>query len=293
MIKTSCIYLFGLGTVGRGVMSVLYKNSVKVRIRLGLDIRIAAILTRRATSSTKINVNSMQKPPINDSRLYVMVEVVGGSCFARHIMHSSLNRKRFLVTANKTLLACYSFELRRTYSNILLEAAVAGGIPILNVLERKLVGNMINYVAGVLNGTSNWVLTQMYRLGIPLKRALLDATQRGYAESDSACDVDGVDSAQKTGIIYYIASRVNVALRYAYIEGIRTISLQDIAYGKRLGLRLKLMSVALTKKRHLCAAFPGFVSLSWPFWVSEDSANVILVSGDCVGRLWFFGHPEV
>lgn len=270
-------------------MSTMYKNSVIIRFRLGLDLRIAVILTRRITKATKVNVNSTQKIPLNEPRMYVLVEAVGGSCVARYILFNSLNKKRFLVTANKTLIACYNFELRHTYNNILLEASVAGGIPILSVLEKGLVGNMISYVAGVLNGTSNWTLAQMHRLGVSLKRALLDASQRGYAESDNVCDIDGVDSTQKTGILYYISLRTTVTIRYIYTEGIRNVNLQDIAYGKRLGLNFKLMSVVLTIKKALCATFPGFVSLSWPFWISEDTTNVILVAGDCVGKMWLFG----
>lgn len=289
MSKVSCICLFGFGTVGRGVMSVMYKNSYIVRNRLDIDLRIAVILTRSPTKTTSINANSIQKNSIYEPRMYVLVEAVGGTCFARYIMLSTLNTKKLLVTANKTLTACYNFELRRTYNNILLEASVAGGIPILRVLEKGLVGNMISYVAGVLNGTSNWTLSQMYRLGVSLKRSLLEASQRGYAESDNTCDIEGVDSSQKVSIIYYIALRTTVTIRYIYIEGIRTVNLQDIAYGKRLGLNIKLMSVALTIREALCATFPGFVSLNWPFWISESTSNVILVVGDCVGRMWLFG----
>ncbi|PHN16253.1 homoserine dehydrogenase [Candidatus Tremblaya phenacola] len=289
MSKVSCICLFGFGTVGKGVMAVMYKNSYIVRNRLELDLRIAVILTRRTSKTTMINANSMQKNPIYEPRMYVLVEAVGGTCFARYIMLSTLNTKKLLVTANKTLIACYNFELRRTYNNILLEASVAGGIPILRILEKALVGNMISYVAGVLNGTSNWSLSQMYRLGVPLKRALLDASQRGYAETDNTCDIDGVDSTQKTSIIYYITLRTAVTIRYVFFEGIRTVSLQDIAYGKRLGLNIKLMSVVLTIRKALCATFPCFVSLNWPFWIAEATSNVILVVGDCVGRMWLFG----
>lgn len=287
------VCLVGLGTVGKGVLLVYFKNKTSFRARTGIDIRICSSL-RRASSKKATAISNHLQPAslfLDDPRLAGLVEVIGGTSDARRTVRRTELAKKLLITANKTLLSCYNFETIGSHSKLMYEAAVAGGIPLIRTIRQGLVGNLVSKIISVLNGTSNWMLSSACRYNIPPKRLAPEAIKKGYSEYDNSCDVDGADAVQKSNILITTTYNCLVRIRFASIEGIRYVKLTDILLSKKLGFSLKLVSVI---KKHLGSISysiqPSLVSFSHPLSIPSGTINAIQMSCNGAGRVWLLGR---
>ena len=286
------ICLAGLGTVGKGVLLVYFKNKAGFRSRSGADIRISSFLAR--TPSKLVTALSHHLQPacliLDDPRLAVMVEVIGGTSDARRILRKTAITQKLFITANKTLLSCYNYETVWSHNKLLYEAAVAGGIPLVHTIRRGLVGNTILQIVGILNGTTNWMLSNACRYGMPPMRMAPEAVKKGYSEHDNSCDVDGSDAVQKTNILIATTYNLLARIRFVPVEGIRCVRLADILFAERLGFSLKLITVIRKRLGSIgCSVRPSLVSSSNPISVPSGTINAVLMGCNSAGRVWLFG----
>lgn len=284
--------LLGLGTVGKGVATSLLGNHGLLRKKVRLDIRFGIILVRNPlgiSSRLRSAVSTVGASYCGDPRLPLVIEMVGGTNVARRIANSLPTQKKRLVTANKTMVACYSFEAKNQ-SRPLVEASVGGGIPIVNVIRRDLVINQLPLIRGIINGTTNWLLSEATKSHMPLSRLTLEAARRGYAEQDSSCDIDGTDSAQKVAILSSLAAGSVTKLRCVRTSGIRYLRQGDILFSKELGFGPKLVSsFSQVGSVTCCHIQPVLVFSHQPFALVSGTANSVLLVGSNVGNVWLFG----
>jgi homoserine dehydrogenase len=292
------IGLLGLGTVGSGITHVLARNAEEISRRAGRDIMIAHAAARNLRNSSAhtagIALSSDAYRVVDDPEVAVIVELIGGYEPARTLVLRAIANGKHVVTANKALIALYGNEIFEAAHQqglmVAFEAAVAGGIPIIKAIREALAGNRIEWVAGIINGTSNFILTEMQEKGRDFPDVLAEAQALGYAEADPTFDIEGVDAAHKLTILASIAFGIPLQFDKVYTEGISHITPGDIAYAQELGYRIKHLGIArrtpegielrvhptLIPKRRLIANVNGVM-------------NAVLVQGDAVGPTLYYG----
>ncbi len=292
--------MLGLGTVGRGTYEVLQRNQHEIARRAGRGIEVAAIAVRdvgkaRTIVGSKTPVSSNFEDVIRNPDIDIVVELMGGYEPAYALALESIKRGKHVITANKALLARHGnelFDAARTHGVMLaFEAAVAGGIPIIKALREGLTANRIEWVAGIINGTSNFILSEMRSRGISFDTALKEAQRLGYAEADPTFDIEGIDAAHKLAILSSIAFGVPINVDAVYTEGISKLAKEDIKYAEQLGYRIKLL--AITKRTAMgieLRVHPTLVPLQRLIANVEGAMNAILIKGDAVGTTLYYGQ---
>jgi len=289
-----------LGTVGRGTYEVLQRNQHEIARRAGRGIEVAAIAVRdvakaRARVGSKIQVSSNFDDVLRNPDIDIVVELIGGYEPAYTIAREAIRRGKHVVTANKALLARHGNELfdaaRSKGVMIAFEAAVAGGIPIIKALREGLTGNRIEWIAGIINGTSNFILSEMRARGIGFDAALGEAQRLGYAEADPTFDIEGIDSAHKLAILSSIAFGVPINIDAVYTEGISKLAKEDITYAEQLGYRIKLLGITKRTAGGIeLRVHPTLVPLQRLIANVEGAMNAILIKGDAVGTTLYYGQ---
>ncbi len=292
--------MLGFGTVGRGTYEVLQRNQHEIARRAGRGIEVAAIAVRdvdkaRAIVGTKVPVSSNFDDIIRNPDIDIVVELIGGYEPAYSLALEAIRRGKHVVTANKALLARHGNELfdaaRSKGVIIAFEAAVAGGIPIIKALREGLTANRIEWIAGIINGTSNFILSEMRARGIAFDAALGEAQRLGYAEADPTFDIEGIDSAQKLAILSSIAFGVPINIDAVYTEGISKLAKEDITYAEQLGYRIKLLGISKRTAHGIeLRVHPTLVPLQRLIANVEGAMNAILIKGDAVGTTLYYGQ---
>ena len=299
MDKIVQIGLLGFGTVGTGVVCVLTDNSQLIAQRAGTAITINKILVRdlkkKRALSTAAELTTEPAAVIGDPEIDIVVELLGGEEPARTLMLEALNHGKHVVTANKDVMAKYGRELfeaaEKNNVNLLFEASVGGGIPIIRPLKRCLAANRISEVMGIVNGTTNYMLDKMTAEGMDFATVLAEAQAKGYAEADPTADVGGLDAARKIAILASIAFGTRVRLDDVSAEGITKIEPEDIDYGRELGYVIKLLAIAQeTEKGVNARVHPAFIPTTHPLAAVRDAFNAIFIHGDAVGDTMFYGR---
>ena len=298
-MKPIRVGLLGLGTVGSGVHQVLIANREEIRRRAGRDIEIARIAVRdvakaRRLVGDRVPVTDDPYEIVLDPEIDVVVEVIGGTEIARDLVLESIAQRKHVVTANKALLAICGNEVfaaaGRQNVIVAFEAAVGGGIPIIKALREGLTANRIEWVAGIINGTTNFILSEMRDKGLPFDQVLRDAQALGYAESDPTFDIEGVDAAHKVSILAAIAFGIPVQFEKAHVEGISRLAGEDIRYAEKLGYRIKLLGIAKRREAGFeLRVHPTLIPTRRLLANVEGAMNAVWVKGDVVGHTMYYG----
>jgi homoserine dehydrogenase len=293
------IGLLGFGTVGRGTFNVLRRNQNEIMRRAGRGIEVAAIAVRsteRARSAVGAEVPVYADPQqlIARDDIDIVVELIGGYEPARSLVLAAIERGKHVVTANKALLARHGNEIfeaaRARGVMVAFEAAVAGGIPIIKALREGLTGNRIEWLAGIINGTSNFILSEMRAKALPFETVLAEAQRLGYAEADPTFDIEGIDAAHKLALLSAIAFGVPINIDAAYTEGIARLAADDIRYAEQLGYRIKLLGITKrTAKGIELRVHPTLIPMQRLLANVEGAMNAVLVKGDAVGVTLYYG----
>lgn len=295
------IGLLGCGTVGSGVVKLLEKNAATIAQRSGDEIVVYRVLERDRDKCLAVGIAPEQiansiEDIVNDPEIDIVVELIGGIEPARSYILQAMRQGKHVVTANKDLIAVSGKELFETAEenqvDFYFEASVGGGIPIVFPLKQSLAGNRIQQVIGILNGTTNYILTQMSRSGRNFNEALAEAQALGYAEADPTADVSGLDAARKIAILSSIAFNSRVTLDDVYVEGITGITPEDIRYGYELGYVIKLLAIAKEDDsgQIQVRVHPAFLPVNHPLAAVNDVFNAVFVQGDAVGEIMHFGR---
>ena len=301
--KVLKVGLMGLGTVGTGVYKVIENQKEEFPHKIGTRLEIKKILVRAAdvpAAKAKVRegiefVNDY-KDIVNDDEIDIVIEVMGGTTFAKECILAALNSGKSVVTANKDLVAIAGKELLDAAAanncDFLFEAAVAGAIPIIRPLKQCLAANTISEVMGIVNGTTNYILTKMTLEGMSFQEALAKATELGYAEADPTADIEGIDAARKVAIMASIPFNSRVVLDDVYIEGITKLTAEDITYATEMGYTIKLLGVARHNEDEgiEVRVHPMLIPSSHPLATVNDSFNAVFVHGDAVDDVMFYGR---
>ena len=293
MIK---IAVLGYGTVGSGVAEVIWTNQEIINKRVGEELEIKYILDLRefpGTPAEHLIVHDFEQI-VNDEEVKIVVEVMGGIEPAYTFVKKSLLAGKSVVTSNKALVAKHGAELlaiaKAKSINFLYEASVGGGIPIIRPLTSSLTGDVIEEITGILNGTTNYMMSKMYNENADYDAVLKEAQAMGYAERDPSADVEGHDACRKIAILSSIISGKLVDFEDIYTEGITGITLEDIQYAKAMGMKIKLLASCTRDGDKLCAIVaPHLVSKEHPLYSIEDVFNSIFVKGNMLGDSMFYG----
>lgn len=295
------IGLAGLGNVGAGVFKNLERNRPLISQRTGADLQIKRIAVRDLTRSRDLSVpaellTTDWRDLVQDPEIQVIVELIGGTTQAHELVCAALRAKKIVITGNKALLAERGQELFALAEEcgvpIYFEAAVAGGIPIIQVLQEGLVGNHIVSIHGIINGTCNYILTRMSQAGLSYQDALQEAQDKGFAEADPTLDVSGWDAAHKAIILASLSYGFWIPPDRVHVEGVEKVTLTDFAFAKRLGYTIKLLSVIRADAEgHVeVRTQPALVPLTHVLASVSGSFNAVLVHGDTVGETLFYGR---
>ena len=291
------IGICGLGTVGSGVFNVITRNISNINNRANCDINILQVGARRDnhncdTASVDVvrDIFEVAKNPNID----IVVELIGGTTVAYDLVMTALNNNKHVVTANKALIAEHGMEIFTLAASkglvVAYEAAVAGGIPIIKAMREGLSANQINWVAGIINGTTNFILTEMDTKGRDFNDVLVEAQEKGYAEADPTFDVEGIDAAHKLVILASIAFEMPLTLEGLYTDGITQLEPQDVAYAKELGYAIKHLGIARQTDRGVeLRVHPTLVPQKSTIAGVNDVANAVMVNADAVGTTLFCG----
>lgn len=291
------IAIIGYGVVGSGVAEVIRKNSQSIADRAGEKITVKKILDIREIPEGPDRELFTKNPEevFEDPEIRVIVETIGGVKAAYEYTKRALIAGKHVVTSNKELVATYGPELLQMAAehevSYLFEASVGGGIPIIRPLSQCLAANVINGITGILNGTTNYILTRMKKEGLDFKEALKGAQENGYAEADPTADIEGIDACRKIAILSSIAYNEFVDARNIHTEGISNISLADIQYAEAMDSTIKL--IAISKRvgdRIFARVSPAIISKNHPLFNVEDVFNAIVVKGDAIGEAMFYGR---
>ena len=293
------VAIVGLGTVGTGVAKLLVHHADRLKTRSGRDIQLRRAVCRDLSKPREIELpdgvlTDDWRAVLEDDEIAIVVQLVGGTTTAREMMIEFLKAGKDVVTANKALLCEHGeelFQLAREHNcTIAFEAAVAGGIPIIAALGQSMTANQVRSIEAILNGTSNYILTEMLSQGRSYADALKQAQDLGYAEADPTMDVDGTDAAQKLTILARLAFGTSVSLDEFPRQGIDLVALADLQYAAELGYRIKLLGVAKVVDGHLeMHVQPTLVKQDRPVAQTDGAFNIIAVDGDAVGRTWYTG----
>jgi homoserine dehydrogenase len=305
-MKAIQVGLLGIGTVGSGVFNVLKRNQHEILRRAGRGIEITMVAdldTARAQSlvGEGVKVVSDARAVIANPEIDIVVELIGGYGIARQLVMEAIEAGKHVVTANKALVAVHGTEIfaaaHRKGVMVAFEAAVAGGIPIIKALREGLTANSIEWIAGIINGTTNFILSEMRDKGLDFDVALKDAQRLGYAEADPTFDIEGVDAAHKATIMSAIAFGIPVQFDKAYVEGITKLGAQDIKYAEQLGYRIKLLGITKRNVDKDTGVLKGIELRVHPSLVPakrlianvEGAMNAVMVQGDAVGTTLYYG----
>jgi homoserine dehydrogenase len=289
----------GFGTVGSGTFTVLRRNQEEIKRRAGRGIEIARVAVRTpakadAAKQEGIAVTDDFNAVVDDPSISIVCEMIGGTGIARELVLRAIANGKHVVTANKALLAVHGTEIfeaaRAQGVMVAFEAAVAGGIPIIKALREGLTANRIEYIAGIINGTTNYILSEMRDRGLDFATALKAAQELGYAEADPTFDIEGVDAAHKVTIMSAIAFGVPVQFDRAYVEGISKLSAIDIKYAEDLGYRIKLLGIARRSEKGIeLRTHPTLIPAKRLLANVEGAMNAVVVHGDAVGTTLYYG----
>ncbi len=293
------VALLGVGTVGTGVYKLIQRRADVMIRTIGAEMEVSKILVhnlnkQREGIDASLLTDNWQEI-INDPEIQIVVEVMGGIEPARTMILEALHAGKHVVTANKDLLAAHGKELldaaEEKHCDLLFEAAVAGGIPIIRPLKQCLAGNEIDEVIGIVNGTTNYILTKMFEENMSFEEALAKATELGYAEADPTADVEGLDAGRKVAIMASIAFHSRVVFDDVHTEGITKITSDDIAYAKEFDSVIKLLGVAHNTEGGIeVGVYPMLLNKEHPLASVRDSFNAVFVHGDAVDDAMFYGR---
>ena len=291
------IAVLGYGTVGSGVVEVLDVNQKLIASRAKEEIEVKYVLDLRDFPGDKIQEKIVHDYEIilNDPEIGIVVEVMGGVEPANTFVRKALEAGKSVVTSNKALVAKHGSALLKTAReknvNFLFEASVGGGIPILRALGSSLTGDEIEEIAGILNGTTNYMMTRMFYEGANYEEVLREAQKNGFAEADPTADIEGIDAGRKVAILASVAFNSRVTLDNVHIEGITKITAKDIRYAKEMGCEIKLLGVARCQEDGVEAyVCPMLIPAEHPLASVNDSYNAVFVHGDAVGDTMFYGR---
>lgn len=292
------VAILGFGTVGSGVAEVLSKNSQGIARRSGGEIQVKYILDVRDFPDSPFKDCFVKDFSIieDDPEVDVVVETIGGAKVALEFTTRALKAGKSVVSSNKELVATHGYELLQLAKangvSYLFEASVGGGIPILRPLTNCLAANEVEQITGILNGTTNYILTRMIKAGLTFEQALKEAQDNGYAEKDPTADVDGHDACRKICILSALACGQHVYPQQVPTQGIREVTLADVAYADSCGYKIKLLGRCLREPEGKVCAFvaPHLVSCENPLAGVEDVFNAIAVTGNAVGDVMFYGR---
>jgi homoserine dehydrogenase len=302
-MKPIKVGLLGIGTVGCGTFNVLARNQEEITRRAGRGIEIVAVAdlnTARAKELTggKVKVVADGNEIVNDPEIDIVIELIGGYGVAKELVLKAIANGKHVVTANKALLATHGNEIFAAAQAkgvmVAFEAAVAGGIPIIKALREGLTANRIEWIAGIINGTTNFILSEMRDKGLDFGTVLKEAQRLGYAEADPTFDIEGVDAAHKATIMSAIAFGIPVQFDKAHVEGITKLEAVDIKYAEQLGYRIKLLGIT---KRTKVNGVEGIELRVHPTLIPskrlianvEGAMNAVLVQGDAIGATMYYG----
>ncbi|MDH5408444.1 MAG: homoserine dehydrogenase [Gammaproteobacteria bacterium] len=291
--------LLGLGTVGGGTVNVLKRNAEEIARRAGRGIEIVHAAARdlnkpRICDTDGIQLCTDPSEVVNNPDVEIIVELIGGDGLAKDMVMQAIEQGKHVVTANKALIAKYGNEIfaRAQQKGVMVafEAAVAGGIPIIKAIREGLAGNQIQWLAGIINGTGNFILTEMKDKGRDFDDVLKEAQQLGYAEADPTFDVEGIDAAHKLTILASIAFGIPLQFEKTFTEGISTITRDDVAYAEELGYRIKHLGVARRSEKGIeLRVHPTLIPERRLIANVDGVMNAVLVMGDAVGPTLYYG----
>ncbi len=298
-MKPINVGLLGAGTVGSGTFRVLQRNGEEISRRAGRAIRISLVADQDTVRAKTVAGNAARVTAdalevVNDPQIDIVVELIGGYTIARELMLKAIANGKHVVTANKALLALHGNEIFSAARNrgvmVAFEAAVGGGIPIIKALREGLTANRIEWIAGIINGTSNFILSEMREKGAAFADVLKEAQRMGYAEADPTFDIEGVDAAHKLSIMAAIGFGIPVQFNKAHVEGISKLAQEDIRYADELGYRIKLLGIAKRKAAGFeLRVHPTLIPARQLIANVEGVMNAILVKGDAVGQTMYYG----
>jgi homoserine dehydrogenase len=298
-LKSIKVGLLGIGTVGSGVFNVLQRNQEEILRRAGRGIEIAMVAdldTERAQAVVGPNVQVVNdaRAVIANPEIDIVIELIGGYGIARQLVMEAIEAGKHVVTANKALIAVHGTEIfaaaHRKGVIVAFEAAVAGGIPIIKALREGLTANRIEWIAGIINGTTNFILSEMRDKGLDFDVALKDAQRLGYAEADPTFDIKGVDAGHKVTIMSAIAFGIPVQFDKAYVEGITQLNAQDIKYAEQLGYRIKLLGITKRVANGVeLRVHPSLVPAKRLIANVEGAMNAVMVQADALGTTLYYG----
>ncbi|WP_123041278.1 homoserine dehydrogenase [Cohnella candidum] len=298
-MKPVKVGLFGLGTVGTGVVRIVEGHHEDLMSQVGSPITIHKILVkdRAKARSVSIDPSKLTEDPweiVQDPEIDVIVEVMGGVEATKELILAALERGKHIVTANKDLMALHGPELlakaQQKGCDIFYEASVAGGIPIIRTLIEGFSSDRITKIMGIVNGTTNYILTKMSQEGADYADVLKEAQELGYAEADPTSDVEGLDAARKMTILATLGFRATIDLADVDVKGISSVTQEDIRYAKRLGYEVKLLGIAERQDEYVSVSVqPTFVKTSHPIASVNGVFNAVYVHGEAVGETMFYG----
>jgi homoserine dehydrogenase len=298
-MKPINVGLLGIGTVGGGTWTVLNRNAEEITRRAGRPIQITHVADRnldaaKAITGGKAKITDDAFAVVNDPEIDIVVELIGGYTVAKDLVLKAIENGKHVVTANKALLAVHGNEIftaaQKQGVMVAFEAAVAGGIPIIKALREGLSANRIQWLAGIINGTTNFILSEMRDKGLAFADVLKEAQRLGYAEADPTFDIEGVDAAHKATIMSAIAFGIPMQFDKAHIEGISKLDAADIKYAEELGYRIKLLGIAKRRTNGVeLRVHPTLIPEKRLIANVEGAMNAVLVWGDAVGATLYYG----
>ncbi|WAV88773.1 homoserine dehydrogenase [Oxalobacter aliiformigenes] len=298
-MKPVKVGILGLGTVGSGTFNVLKRNQKEIRGRAGRGIEVVMVADRNVEMARRIvngdcEVVSDGNLLVNNPDVDIVVELIGGYGVAKDFVLKAIANGKHVVTANKALLALHGNEIFEAAQNkkviVAFEAAVAGGIPIIKALREGLTANRIEWIAGIINGTTNFILSEMREKGLDFDTVLKEAQELGYAESDPTFDIEGFDAAHKATIMSALAFGIPVQFDKAYVEGITKLEAIDIKYAEQLGYRIKLLGITKRMENGIeLRVHPTLIPSKRLIANVEGAMNAVLVNSDAVGASLYYG----
>jgi homoserine dehydrogenase len=298
-MKPINVGLLGIGTVGGGTFTVLTRNAEEIARRAGRPIRISVVADKNLVLAREITQESCQITDdafavVNDPEVDIVVELIGGCGVAKELVLKAIHNGKHVVTANKALLATHGNEIfaeaQKMRVMVAFEAAVAGGIPIIKAVREGLAANRIEWIAGIINGTTNFILSEMRDKGLSFDTVLKEAQRLGYAEADPTFDIEGVDAAHKITILSALAFGTPMQFNQAHIEGISSLQAIDIKYAEQLGYRIKLLGITRRTPEGIeLRVHPTLIPAKRLIANVEGAMNAVLVQADAVGTTMYYG----
>ncbi|PIV91233.1 MAG: homoserine dehydrogenase, partial [Gallionellales bacterium CG17_big_fil_post_rev_8_21_14_2_50_54_146] len=298
-MKPINVGLLGIGTVGGGTFTVLQRNCEEITRRAGRPIRIVVVADKNLELAKKVTGGACRLTDdafsvVADPEVDIVIELIGGYGVAKQLVMQAIANGKHVVTANKALLATHGNEIFKAAQDkgvmVGFEAAVAGGIPIIKAVREGLTANRIEWIAGIINGTTNFILSEMRDKGLPFDTVLKEAQRLGYAEADPTFDIEGVDAAHKITLLASLAFGIPIQFDKAYVEGISKLDAVDIQYAEQLGYRIKLLGITRRTPEGIeLRVHPTLIPAKRLIANVEGAMNAVLVQADAVGATLYYG----